>query len=166
VKRGNDRRTRRIDHIDLWDERPPFVHPIHFQHQGRRRAIPPEQPSAMPDRIVWGHIGATIGRETRGIKGKRRDVKPQVTGHFTLIVPGHEGAAIGLENRLRGDPYVGSNPTPPALPHTVTAPGASNHGPDRSSVSPRPDGSATPSGGTRGRPDASRREAPRRATAE
>jgi hypothetical protein len=37
----------------------------------------------MPNRLVWGHIGATIGRETRGIEGNRRDVKPQVKGHFT-----------------------------------------------------------------------------------
>jgi hypothetical protein len=35
----------------------------------------------------------------------------------------------GLENRLRGDSYVGSNPTPPALPQVVTAPGAANQRP-------------------------------------
>lgn len=62
----------------------------------------------------WGHIGATIGRETEGTEGYRRDGKPQVKGPFSFIAAGQEGAAIGLENRWRGNPLVGSNPTPPA----------------------------------------------------
>jgi hypothetical protein len=61
-----------------------------------------------------GHFGATIGGETWGIEGNRRDAKRQVRGPFVLDVPGREGAPIGLENRWRGDPSVGSNPTPPA----------------------------------------------------
>lgn len=52
-----------------------------------------------PLRLKWGRIGAVIGRETRGIRGKRRDAKPQLREPFALIAAGSETASIGLENR-------------------------------------------------------------------
>jgi hypothetical protein len=64
--------------------------------------------------VEWGHIGATIGGETTGIKGKRRDTKPQVEGPFAPIAPGGERASNGLENRKSRKGLPGSNPGPPA----------------------------------------------------
>jgi hypothetical protein len=64
-----------------------------------RRAEGESNPCA---RAEVGPHGATIGGETRGIEGKRRDMKPQVRGPFALIVPGREGASTGLENRCAG----------------------------------------------------------------
>ena len=65
--------------------------------------------------------GATLGPqlagkpgETRGNEGNRRDAKPQLRDPFTLILPGSEGAPIGLENRKSRKGLPGSNPGPPA----------------------------------------------------
>jgi hypothetical protein len=46
----------------------------------------------------WGHIGATIGGETRGIIGKQ-SAKPQLGGLFSRIAPGRGRVSSGLENR-------------------------------------------------------------------
>jgi hypothetical protein len=45
----------------------------------RSRFLTSTRKSARP-KAKWGRIGATIGGETRGIEGKRRDAKPHVRG--------------------------------------------------------------------------------------
>jgi hypothetical protein len=59
-------------------------------------------------------LGCVIGGETRGSERYRRDAKGQFRRHTAVAAPGPRTAPIGLENRWRGDPSVGSNPTPPA----------------------------------------------------
>ena len=84
----------------------------------KRRRTPIEPATAGlrdPNLAKWVRIESVIGGETRGMDGYRRDAKLEVRRRINRVGPGGEARPIGLENRLRGDPYVGSNPTPPAI---------------------------------------------------
>ena len=72
-----------------------------------------------PRRRKWVRIGSVVGGETTGSEGYRRDAKGQVRGTYSVVTPGQNTASIGLENRGRRNPSVGSNPTPPAIYQAV-----------------------------------------------
>ena len=63
--------------------------------------------------LQWSGVGPQWGHNWRGNEGKRGESKRrelQVRSPFALILPGCEGAAIGLENPKSREGLPGSNP--------------------------------------------------------